>query len=57
MVRFGDPQAGCAVVADLGVGCRRFDELHPSEQSDRIVAREIANEIIGIGSKYATWFS
>ncbi|KAI0056358.1 GDSL lipase/acylhydrolase [Artomyces pyxidatus] len=34
-----------------------YDELHPSEQSDRIVAREIANVIQGKGSQYATWFS
>ncbi|KZV77131.1 carbohydrate esterase family 16 protein [Peniophora sp. CONT] len=33
------------------------DELHPSEQSDRIVAREIANIMEGKGSKWATWFS
>ncbi|KAI0317843.1 GDSL lipase/acylhydrolase [Amylostereum chailletii] len=34
-----------------------FDELHPSEQSDRVVAREIANVLEGKGSKWATWFS
>ncbi|KAI0036066.1 GDSL lipase/acylhydrolase [Vararia minispora EC-137] len=34
-----------------------FDELHPSEQADRVVAREIANILEGIGSKWATWFS
>ncbi|KZV77130.1 carbohydrate esterase family 16 protein [Peniophora sp. CONT] len=34
-----------------------YDELHPSEQSDRIVAREIASVLDGKGSKYATWFS
>ena len=35
----------------------RYDELHPSEQVDRIVAREIAAVLEGKGSKYATWFS
>lgn len=35
----------------------RYDELHPSEQSDRVVAREIANILDGKGSEYATWFS
>ncbi|KZV77123.1 carbohydrate esterase family 16 protein [Peniophora sp. CONT] len=34
-----------------------YDELHPSEQVDRVVAREIANVLEGKGSKYATWFS
>jgi len=34
-----------------------FDELHPSQQSDRVVAREIANVLEGKGSKWATWFS
>lgn len=35
----------------------RYDELHPSEQSDRVVAREIAGILEGKDSKYATWFS
>ncbi|KAI0047891.1 carbohydrate esterase family 16 protein [Auriscalpium vulgare] len=34
-----------------------FDELHPSEQADRVVAREIANVIEGKDSKWASWFS
>jgi len=34
-----------------------YDELHPSEQSDRVVAREIANTILGKGSRWTTWFS
>ncbi|VDC02533.1 unnamed protein product [Peniophora sp. CBMAI 1063] len=34
-----------------------YDELHPSEQVDRVVAREIAAVLEGRGSKYATWFS
>ncbi|TFY73760.1 hypothetical protein EWM64_g10252 [Hericium alpestre] len=34
-----------------------YDEIHPSEQSDRVVAREIANVISGKGSKWATWYS
>lgn len=36
---------------------KRFDELHPSEQSDRIVARQIANTLQGLGNNYTTWFS
>ncbi|KAJ7471170.1 GDSL lipase/esterase, partial [Mycena galericulata] len=31
------------------------DELHPSEQADRIVAREIALTLEGKGSQWATW--
>lgn len=33
------------------------DELHPSEQADRVVAREIALVATGEGSDWATWFS
>ncbi|KAJ7083595.1 GDSL lipase/esterase [Mycena belliarum] len=33
------------------------DELHPSEQSDRIVAREIALTLQGKKSRWATWLS
>ncbi|KAJ6540781.1 GDSL lipase/acylhydrolase [Mycena sp. CBHHK59/15] len=33
------------------------DELHPSEQADRIVAREIALILEGKKSKWATWLS
>ena len=32
-----------------------YDELHPSEQSDRIVAREFLNVVAG-NSSYATYF-
>jgi len=32
-----------------------FDPLHPSEQADRIVAREIVKAVNG-GSQYTTWF-
>lgn len=35
----------------------RFDELHPSEQADRIVAREVAAAIRRKSSKWVTWFS
>lgn len=35
----------------------RFDELHPSEQADRHVAREIANIIQTKGSRWVTWLS
>ncbi|KAJ7723270.1 GDSL lipase/esterase [Mycena maculata] len=33
------------------------DELHPSEQADRIVAREIALTLEGKGSQWTTWLS
>jgi hypothetical protein len=35
----------------------RFDELHPSEQADRIVAREIAQAIEGRANQWTTWLS
>ncbi|KAJ3544440.1 hypothetical protein NM688_g5745 [Phlebia brevispora] len=34
-----------------------YDELHPSEQTDRVIAREIAGSIRRTSSKYVTWFS
>ncbi|KAJ3783564.1 hypothetical protein GGU10DRAFT_50743 [Lentinula aff. detonsa] len=34
-----------------------YDELHPSEQADRIVAREMALVMEGKASKWATWLS
>ncbi|VDC02525.1 unnamed protein product [Peniophora sp. CBMAI 1063] len=34
-----------------------YNELHPSEQSDRIVAREIAKVLEGTESRWVTWFS
>jgi len=34
-----------------------FDELHPSEQADRIVAREIAQVMEGQQNKWTTWLS
>ncbi len=34
-----------------------WDELHPSEQADRIVAREIAKTMTGQGSQWETWIS
>ncbi|KAF9010971.1 GDSL lipase/acylhydrolase [Hymenopellis radicata] len=34
-----------------------WDELHPSEQADRIVAREIAKTMSGQGSQWETWIS
>ncbi|KAF8968762.1 carbohydrate esterase family 16 protein [Flammula alnicola] len=34
-----------------------FDELHPSEQADRIVAREIAQVIEGHQNRWTTWLS
>ncbi|KAF5354174.1 hypothetical protein D9756_007087 [Leucocoprinus leucothites] len=34
-----------------------YDELHPSEQADRHVAKEVANIFEGTGSKFVTWLS
>jgi len=34
-----------------------FDELHPSEQTDRIVAREVSAAIHRQSSQWTTWFS
>ncbi|OCH95459.1 GDSL lipase/acylhydrolase [Obba rivulosa] len=34
-----------------------YDELHPSEQADRVVAREIAAAINRQSSQWTTWFS
>ncbi|KAL9709582.1 hypothetical protein Ac2012v2_007321 [Leucoagaricus gongylophorus] len=34
-----------------------YDELHPSEQADRQVAREIANIFEGEGSRWVSWLS
>ncbi|KAH7924946.1 carbohydrate esterase family 16 protein [Leucogyrophana mollusca] len=34
-----------------------YDELHPSEQTDRIIAREITTVMKGEASEWATWFS
>ncbi|KAH7909673.1 carbohydrate esterase family 16 protein [Hygrophoropsis aurantiaca] len=34
-----------------------YDELHPSEQTDRIIAREITTVMKGEASKWATWWS
>jgi hypothetical protein len=38
-------------------GMRRFNELHPSEQADRVVAGEIANIIETKGSRWVDWLS
>lgn len=35
----------------------RFNELHPSQQADRIVAREITAVLKGEQSKWMTWWS
>lgn len=35
----------------------RWDELHPSEQADRIVAREITALMKGEHSRWTTWLS
>jgi hypothetical protein len=35
----------------------RYDELHPSDQVHRIVAREIATVLKGKYNKWATWLS
>jgi hypothetical protein len=33
-----------------------YDELHPSEQTDRVIAREFVDVVKG-GSKWATYWS
>jgi hypothetical protein len=39
-----------------GYSCEcRYDELHPSEQSDRIVAREITAVMKGEYNQWTTW--
>lgn len=43
-------------IADMVFLCR-YDELHPSEQADRHVAKEVANIFEGTGSKFVTWLS
>ena len=35
----------------------RWDELHPSEQADRVIAREIVAAIRGTSGRWITWFS
>ena len=35
----------------------RYDELHPSEQADRVVAREITAAILRTSERWITWFS
>jgi hypothetical protein len=35
----------------------RYDELHPSQQSDRIVAREITAVMKGEYNQWTTWLS
>ncbi|KII92682.1 carbohydrate esterase family 16 protein [Plicaturopsis crispa FD-325 SS-3] len=56
------PEHGTSGVCTTATGTDRdsflwYDELHPSEQSDRIVAREITKAIQGKDSKWTTWFS
>ncbi|KAI5119097.1 hypothetical protein M0805_004868 [Coniferiporia weirii] len=34
-----------------------YDELHPSEQTDRVIARQITNAILRTSEKWTTWFS
>lgn len=54
-----DPNAGTCTTAE---GTDRdsflwYDELHPSEQADRIVAREISGAILRTSENYTTWLS
>jgi len=35
----------------------RYDELHPSQQSDRIVAKEITAVMKGEYNQWTTWLS
>ncbi|EJD06124.1 GDSL lipase/acylhydrolase [Fomitiporia mediterranea MF3/22] len=34
-----------------------YDELHPSEQADRVVARELTNAVLRKSNDWVTWFS
>lgn len=45
--------------ADCDSILSRVDELHPGEQADRIVAREIVKAINGSdeGGRWTTWFT
>ncbi len=45
-----------AVGTNLTFGYR-YDELHPSEQADRIVAREVAQVARGEENRWTTWIS
>ncbi|KAJ7171054.1 GDSL lipase/acylhydrolase [Mycena filopes] len=56
------PQGGGDLVCTVQNGTDRdsylwADELHPSEQADRIIAREIALTLEGKTSKWSTWLS
>jgi hypothetical protein len=35
----------------------RYDELHPSEQADRVVAREVAQVMQGKPNMWTTWLT
>ena len=61
-LKFADYAWDAAGVRSVSPSCARacagrYDELHPSEQSDRIVAHEIANTLTDKGSRWTTWFS
>lgn len=57
MVSVGVPSLFASYVHDIIARLFRFDELHPSEQTDRVVAREVAAAIRRKSSKWTTWFS
>ncbi|KAI6044598.1 carbohydrate esterase family 16 protein [Pisolithus marmoratus] len=52
-----DPGACTVVEGPAKDGYLWWDELHPSEQADRIVAREITAVMKGEHSKWTTWLS
>jgi hypothetical protein len=56
-VSYGSSLNFLPVAMRFDVVTTRFDELHPSEHADRIVAREIAAVIKGQGSRWAMWLS
>ena len=46
------------VLIKLGtVGIRRYDELHPSVQAERVVAKLIADVTLRKTEEYTTWLS
>ncbi|TDL28575.1 carbohydrate esterase family 16 protein [Rickenella mellea] len=56
------PLGGQTSVCTVAKGAARdsflwWDELHPSEQSDRVVARQITNAIQRKSDQWTTWFS
>jgi lysophospholipase L1-like esterase len=52
---FGKFQIACWSYSYLSLLAIRWDELHPSEQANRVVAQEILDVLKGKGS-YVKWY-